>query len=113
MSLKATAEFRKAGTVTGGLGYSQRKKLTIVFGNSESHSKYSPFKQPFADFAKAFVRYQQSLNYKNSVMWASSLAWIYNALEESAIQNGREDVDIMHLTNTDINRTRSRLRLVG
>ena len=33
------------------------KKLTIVFGNSESHSKYTPFKRPFADFAKAYVRY--------------------------------------------------------
>lgn len=94
-------------------GTAKGKKLTIVFGNSESHSKYSPFKQPFADFAKAFVRYQQSLNYKNSVMWASSLAWIYNALEESAIQNGREDVDIMHLTNTDINRIEEQIKNSG
>lgn len=79
------------------------KKLTIVFGNSENHSKYTPFKPPFADFAKAYVRYQQSLNHKDSVMWASSLVWLYNALEENAAQNDREAVDVLYLNNTVIN----------
>ena len=86
------------------------KKLTIVFGNSVNHSKYIPFKQPFADFAKAYVRYEQSLNHKDSTAWASSLVWIYNALEESAAQNDRADVDIMHLNNTVINRVEQQIR---
>jgi len=86
------------------------KKLTIVFGNSVNHSKYIPFKQPFADFAKAYVRYEQSLNHKDSTAWASSLVWIYNALEESAAQNDRADVDIMHLNNTVINRVEEQIK---
>lgn len=77
-------------------GTARGKKLTIVFGNSVNHSKYIPFKQPFADFAKAYVRYEQSLNHKDSTAWASSLVWVYNALEENAAQNDRSDVDIMH-----------------
>lgn len=82
----------------------KEKKLTIVFGNSISHSKYIPFKQPFADFAKAYVRYEQSLNHKDSTDWSSSLRWIYNALEENAILNSQVAVDIMCLNNSDINR---------
>ncbi len=89
------------------------KKLTIVFGNSVNHSKYIPFKQPFADFAKAYVRYQQSLNHKDSVMWASSLVWLYNALDESATQNDSAAVDIMYLTNTDINRVEEQIKNSG
>lgn len=86
------------------------KKLTIVFGNSVNHSEYIPFKQPFADFAKAYVRYHQSLEEKNSTVWASSLVWIYNALEENATQNDREDVDIMYLNNTVINRVEEQIK---
>lgn len=89
------------------------KKLTIVFGNSVNQSKYISFKQPFADFAKAYVRYQQSLNHKNSVVWASSLVWLYNALDESATQNDRVAVDIMYLTNTDINRVEEQIKNSG
>lgn len=89
------------------------KKLTIVFGNSENHSKYTPFKQPFADFAKAYVRYQQSLNHKDSVMWASSLVWLHNALEENATQNGRVAIDIMYLNNTVINRVEEQIKNSG
>ena len=89
------------------------KKLTIVFGNSENHSKYMPFKQPFADFAKAYVRYQQSLNHKDSVMWASSLVWLYNALEESATQNDRATVDVMKLNNADINCVEEQIKNSG
>jgi hypothetical protein len=81
----------------------REKKLTVVFGNSESHSKYTPFKQPFSDFAKAYVRYQQSINFKDSTVWASSLVWLYNALEENAIQNDRAAVDVIRLNNTVIN----------
>ncbi|MGB0567041.1 MAG: hypothetical protein ACPGKV_10735 [Alteromonas macleodii] len=86
------------------------KKLTIVFGNSVNHSKYIPFKQPFADFAKAYVRYQQSLNHKDSVMWASALVWPYSTLEEYATQNDRVDVDIMCLNNTVINRVEEQIK---
>jgi hypothetical protein len=86
------------------------KKLTVVFGNSENHSKYTPFKQPFSDFAKAYVRYQQSLNHKDSTLWASSLVWLYNALEESATQNDRAPVDIMSLNNTVINRVEEQIK---
>lgn len=89
------------------------KKLTIVFGSSINHSKYIPFKQPFADFAKAYVRYHQSLNHKDSVSWASSLVWLYNALEESATKNDRGAVDIMCLTNTDINRVEEQIKNSG
>ncbi|KPW03623.1 hypothetical protein [Pseudoalteromonas sp. P1-8] len=91
-------------------GTARGKKLTIVFGNSENHSKYTPFKPPFVDFAKAYVRYEQSLNHKDSVAWASSLMWIYNALKEKAAQNDRSDVDIMHLNNTVINRVEEQIR---
>lgn len=86
------------------------KKLTIVFGNSINQSKYIPFKQPFADFAKAYVRYEQSLNHKDSTAWASSLVWIYNALKENTTLNDRSDVDIMHLNNTVINRVEEQIR---
>jgi hypothetical protein len=89
---------------------SSGKKLTIVFGNSDNHSEYIPFKQPFADFAKAYVRYEQSLNHKDSIGWASSLVWIYKALEENATQNERSDVDLMHLNNTVINRVEEQLK---
>jgi|TARA_R110001583_G_C5663055_1_gene409846 hypothetical protein len=89
------------------------KKLTVVFGNSESHSKYTPFKPPFSDFAKAYVRYQQSLNHKDSTMWASSLVWLYNAIEENAIQNDRAAVDIMCLNNTAINRAEELIKNSG
>jgi hypothetical protein len=89
------------------------KKLTIVFGSSESHSNYTPFKPPFSDFAKAYVRYQQSLNHKDSTMWASSLVWLYNALEENAAQNDRGSVDIMRLNNTAINRVEEQLKNSG
>ena len=88
-------------------------KLTIVFGKSKNHSEYTPYKQPFADFAKAYVRYEQSLNHKNSVMWASSLVWLYNALEESATQNGRDEVDIMYLSNAVINRVQEQINNSG
>ena len=88
----------------------RERKLTIVFGNSVNHSEYIPFKQPFADFAKAYVRYQQSIDHKDSTAWASSLVWIHNALEERATQNDRVDVDIMDLNNTDINRVEEQIR---
>jgi len=89
------------------------KKLTIVFGDSESHSKYTPFKQPFSDFTKAYVRYQQSLNHKDSTMWASSLVWLHNAIEESATQNDRAAVDIINLNNTVINRVEEQIKNSG
>ncbi|MPW31618.1 hypothetical protein F9L16_21825 [Agarivorans sp. B2Z047] len=86
------------------------KKLTIVFGDSESHSKYTPFKPPFSDFAKAYVRYQQSLNYKNSTNWASSLVWLYQALEEYATNNELSSVDVMSLNNEVINRVEEQIK---
>ena len=89
---------------------SSGKKLTIVFGNSDNHSEYIPFKQPFADFAKAYVRYEQSLNHKDSTIWALTLVWIYKALEENATQNERSDVDLMHLNNTVINRVEEQIK---
>ena len=91
----------------------KEQKLTIVFGNSENPCEYIPFKQPFADFAKAYVRYEQSLNHKDSTNWASSLVWIYKALEENATQNDRSDVDIMHLNNTVINRVEELIKSSG
>lgn len=94
-------------------GAARGKKLTIVFGNSKNHSEYTPFKQPFADFAKAYVRYQQSLNHKDSTVWASSLVWLYNAIEENAIQNDRAVVDIMCLNNTAINRAEELIKNSG
>jgi hypothetical protein len=89
------------------------KKLTIVFGNSVNRSKYISFKQPFSDFAKAYVRYEQSLNHKDSTTWASSLVWIYNALEENASQNDRTTVDVMRLNNTVINRVEEQIKNCG
>lgn len=86
------------------------KKLTIVFGSSESHSKYTPFQPPFSEFAKAYVRYQQSLNHKDSTMWASSLVWIYQALEEHAAHNEKSSVDIMSLNNEVVNRVEVQIK---
>jgi hypothetical protein len=80
------------------------KKLTIVFGASQSHSKYTPFQSPISDFATAYVRYQQSLNHKDSTMWASSLVWLYKGIEEHVTQNEKSSFDIMNLNNTIINR---------
>lgn len=86
------------------------RKLTIVFGSSENHSKYTPFQPPFSDFAKAYVRYQQSLNRKDSTMWASSLAWLYQALEEHAVHNEKSSVNIMNLNNEVINRVEEQIK---
>lgn len=83
---------------------SRGKKLTIVFGVSENIAKYRPYKQPFSDFAKGYVRYQQSLNHKDSTAWASSLVLLYQALEESAQENDRATIDVMNISNSVINR---------
>ena len=81
------------------------KKLSIVFGISHSHSRYTPYQNPFADFVKAYVRYHQSLNHIESVMLASSFAWLYQALAEQAEQSNTSIVDIMNINNNVINRT--------
>lgn len=117
LTLFADHEFERSDSIQRGWNCdkwswvtSKEQKLTIVFGNSENQSEYIPFKQPFADFAKAYVRYEQSLNHKDSNGWASSLVWIYKALEENATQNDRSDVDIMHLNNTVINRVEEQIK---
>lgn len=86
------------------------KKLTIVFGASQNHSKYTPFQPPFSDFAKAYVRYQQSLNKKDSTTWASSLVFLYQALEEHAAHNNKSSVDIMNINNNVIDRVEQKIR---
>ena len=86
------------------------KKLTIVFGASQNHSKYTPFQPPFSDFAKAYVRYQQSLNKKDSTTWASSLVFLYQALEEHAAHNDKSSVDIMNINNNVIDRVEQKIR---
>ncbi|EGT3587874.1 hypothetical protein PSF98_07820 [Proteus mirabilis] len=86
------------------------KKLTIVFGTSQNHSKYTPFQPPFSDFAKAYVRYQQSLNKKDSTTWASSLVFLYQALEEHAAHNDKSSVDIMNINNNVIDRVEQKIR---
>ncbi|HCG7157304.1 TPA: hypothetical protein NJ323_003744 [Vibrio parahaemolyticus] len=85
------------------------KKLTIVFGASQNHSKYTPFQPPFSDFAKAYVRYQQSLNKKDSTTWASSLVFLYQALEEHAAHNDKSSVDIMNINNNVIDRVEQKI----
>jgi hypothetical protein len=77
------------------------RKLTIVFGNSSSAYQHEPFKAPFADFAKAYVRYELSINAKLSTVFFSSLVWVYRALEEKALENSL--VDIMNINNDVIN----------
>ncbi|EMX1048657.1 hypothetical protein AAF472_003953 [Vibrio alginolyticus] len=86
------------------------RKLTIVFGASQNHSKYTPFQPPFSDFAKAYVRYQQSLNKKDSTTWASSLVFLYQALEEHAAHNDKSSVDIMNINNNVIDRVEQKIR---
>ena len=86
------------------------KKLTIVFGASQNHSKYTPFQPPFSDFAKAYVRYQQSLNKKDSTTWVSSLVFLYQALEEHAAHNDKSSVDIMNINNNVIDRVEQKIR---
>lgn len=86
------------------------KKLTVVFGVSQNKSKYTPFKQPFSDFAKAYVRYNQSINHKDSTNWAGGFAWLYKALKEHAELNGHSEVSIMNLTNSVINSTENLIK---
>lgn len=81
------------------------KKITIVFGISDSRSLYTPYLYGYADFAKAYVRYELSLNFKDSKSWASSLPWLYRALVEKAIHNNKSLVDVMNIDNNVINRT--------
>jgi len=85
-------------------------KLTIVHGISESRSLITPYVVPYADFAKAYVRYEMSLNYKDSVGWASSIPWIYRALSEQAELRAQSAVDIMDINNIAINRIAELLR---
>lgn len=76
------------------------KNLTLVFGITKSRSKYTPFKQPFNAFAKAYCRYYMSVNYQEGINWASGLRWIYPVIERHARANGSDAVDIMSLNNT-------------
>ncbi|MFV1872767.1 MAG: hypothetical protein ACMZ64_05510 [Oleiphilus sp.] len=89
---------------------SRGKKLTIVFGVSKNHSKYIPFQPPFSDFAKAYVRYQQSLVHKDSTMWASSLSRLYEALAEHSVLNELSEIDVMNLNNSVINRVEEKIK---
>ena len=87
--------------------------LRIVFGLSETPHKYTPYKYPFADFAKAYVRYEMSLNRKDSVGFASSLPWLYRALLEYAELNNSNSIDVMALNNSVINRIDELIKLSG
>lgn len=89
------------------------KKLTFVFGISNSHSSYTPYSQPYLDFAKAFIRYHQSINFRHSTHWASALPWLYQALKEYADLNSKTEVDFLDLNNDIINRTEEIIRTSG
>ena len=84
--------------------------MTIVFGISHNHSRFIPYEHTYANFAKAYVRYELSLNHKDSKGWASSLQWLYRALVEQAEQNNKSRIDIMDLRNSTINRTEELIR---
>jgi len=86
------------------------RKLTIVFGESLNTHNFIPFKQPFRDFAKAYVRYHQSLNHKDSKGWVGFLVFLYKALEEHSKLNNKTSVDLMDINNSIINRTESLIR---
>ncbi|WP_333810614.1 hypothetical protein, partial [Idiomarina baltica] len=83
----------------------REKKMTIVFGISHSRSRYTPYRVPYADFAKAYVRYELSLNYKESLGWTSALPFLYQALAEHSESKNKSTVDVMEINNNIINRT--------
>lgn len=80
------------------------RKLSFVFGVFIGGGKHTPFSPQFADFAKAYVCYQQSINPKNSVGFYKGFTWLYQALTENAEQNNHPTIDIMDINNTVINR---------
>ncbi|MDP5130101.1 MAG: hypothetical protein NWQ54_04420, partial [Paraglaciecola sp.] len=92
---------------------SKGKKLSIVFGISHSHSRYTPFTSSFADFAKAYVRYHQSLNNLDSTRLASSLVWLYQALSEQARRKNSTPIDIMDINNSVISVTEDMIKNSG
>ena len=89
------------------------KKLTIVFGESLNTRNFIPFKQPFRDFAKAYVRYHQSLNHRDSKGWVGFLVFLHKALEEHSKLNNKASVDVMDINNSVINRTESLIKQSG
>jgi hypothetical protein len=88
----------------------RRKKLSIIFGVPKNGYNFMPYQSPFADFAKAYVRYHQSLNFKNATMWASPLLWIYKALEKDAKENNKSSIDLMNLSNSIVNQIENSIK---
>ena len=80
------------------------RRLSFVFGVFIGGGKHTPFSTQFADFAKAYVCYQQSINFKKSTDWFKGFTWLYQALAENAEQNNKPTIDVMDINNTVINR---------
>jgi len=80
------------------------RKMTVVHGIGHNGVHYTPYRAPYADFAKAYVRYELSLNHKESKGWTYSLQWLYKALFEQAERKNEFTVDVMDINNSVINR---------
>ena len=88
-------------------------KKHILFGLGENSAHYKPFKQPYADFAKAYSRYKLSLNPSNSDGWFHGLKWLYRALVEQAQRNGYSNISLLDINNNVINRTEELIKTSG
>lgn len=91
-----------------------RRVETITFGVSENSYAYKPYKVPFSDFARAYVRYEMSLKSHGSKNFALALPYIYQALENKAIDHGKPDfVDLMDIDNSVIDNAERLIRNSG
>ena len=96
----------KTGWESDKWGWEVRDRiLRVTFGVTEGSYKYTPFKAPFSDFARAYARYQMSLKSFQSFGWFAAIKFLYLALEEKTlIKSCTNSVDLMDIDNAVINR---------
>ncbi|MDP5130100.1 MAG: hypothetical protein NWQ54_04415 [Paraglaciecola sp.] len=89
------------------------QKLSFVFGVSDNPYHFVPYQNPFSDFAKAYVRYNQSLKFHNSCHILSIFPFLYKALSEQANRKKCSIIDIIDINNNVIIRTEELIRVSG
>lgn len=86
------------------------RKIHLLFGICEDSMNFTPYQQPYADFARAYVRFYFSVNRLNSKAIVYALQWLYRALVEKAEENKKTEIDVMDINNNVINRAEELIR---
>ncbi len=85
-------------------------RYSILFGTPHGVGQVRPYNSQYADFMKAYARYEMSLRSKKSIGWFLSLHWIYKALLEQANKRNSNDVDILDINQRVVERTEELIR---